>query len=207
MHIEACTKESSFIKNEDFNSININSMNRYKKSEETKLVIENSAIYQSRSAKEQDTLGGLGIEPKIHYEGNRSLLPIANYLMEVQDVIRKNNKEFVDIINSKNYIKKDILNVFLSKLNKKKNNLEKREENSSKGNANELKVNISTQSYPDKYISFNWYHNPSIFNYKEKEIRKGDWFCFICGNHNFSFRAFCNICKVPKDWNKGFVYL
>jgi|JI6StandDraft_1071083.scaffolds.fasta_scaffold28765_1 hypothetical protein len=30
--------------------------------------------------------------------------------------------------------------------------------------------------------------------YEKDEIRRGDWICLVCHNHNFSFRKFCNSC-------------
>ena len=42
----------------------------------------------------------------------------------------------------------------------------------------------------------------SNFVYKEcneqRNIKKEDWICINCGNLNYSFRNFCNRCKIPK---------
>lgn len=40
-----------------------------------------------------------------------------------------------------------------------------------------------------------------IFNFKDIYNRKDDWFCSTCKNLNYSFRAFCNRCKLPKNYN------
>lgn len=34
---------------------------------------------------------------------------------------------------------------------------------------------------------------------KEIKNRKRDWICLNCGNLNFSFRSFCNRCRIPKS--------
>ena len=36
------------------------------------------------------------------------------------------------------------------------------------------------------------------FNEKEINNKKGDWICLNCRNLNYSFRTFCNRCKIPK---------
>ena len=33
---------------------------------------------------------------------------------------------------------------------------------------------------------------------KERNNKKGDWICINCRNLNYSFRTFCNRCKIPK---------
>lgn len=35
------------------------------------------------------------------------------------------------------------------------------------------------------------------FYKKYKEKRSSDWICNRCSNLNYSFRTFCNICKLP----------
>ena len=30
-------------------------------------------------------------------------------------------------------------------------------------------------------------------------IKKNDWICINCGNLNYSFRMFCNRCRIPKN--------
>ena len=38
-----------------------------------------------------------------------------------------------------------------------------------------------------------------VFNdVKERNNKKGDWICINCRNLNYSFRNFCNRCKIPK---------
>ena len=39
------------------------------------------------------------------------------------------------------------------------------------------------------------------FNKKYKDKRPSDWICNRCGNLNYSFRAICNICKLPSKDN------
>jgi len=36
------------------------------------------------------------------------------------------------------------------------------------------------------------------FNEKQINNKKGDWICLNCRNLNYSFRTFCNRCKIPK---------
>lgn len=42
-------------------------------------------------------------------------------------------------------------------------------------------------------------HNPKL-DHKSKP-RNGDWICLVCGNHNYSFREFCNRCKKQSKLN------
>ena len=42
-------------------------------------------------------------------------------------------------------------------------------------------------------------------NQKFKEKRPFDWVCNRCNNLNYSFRTFCNICKLPRDENKFYI--
>ena len=37
---------------------------------------------------------------------------------------------------------------------------------------------------------------------KNKDKRPFDWVCNRCNNLNYSFRNFCNICKLPREENK-----
>ena len=53
---------------------------------------------------------------------------------------------------------------------------------------------------PKKLIDFKKKIDQNVKNNEEKERnnKKGDWICINCRNLNYSFRAICNRCKIPK---------
>ena len=42
------------------------------------------------------------------------------------------------------------------------------------------------------------YEKKELKENKERNNKKGDWICLNCKNLNYSFRNFCNRCKIPK---------
>ena len=52
---------------------------------------------------------------------------------------------------------------------------------------------------PKKIVDLKTKTEQKIFNdIKERNNKKGDWICINCRNLNYSFRTFCNRCKIPK---------
>jgi hypothetical protein len=53
---------------------------------------------------------------------------------------------------------------------------------------------------PKKLIDFKQKIDQKVNNKegKERNNKKGDWVCINCRNLNYSFRAICNRCKIPK---------
>ena len=64
--------------------------------------------------------------------------------------------------------------------------------------------NSSNEYYPFGFMFNNNEINRELKNEtnikkgKTFHERRGDWFCFLCGNLNFSFRTKCNRCKTSK---------
>ena len=63
--------------------------------------------------------------------------------------------------------------------------------------------NSTNKNIPKSYNKFteNFSKSNLFFQTKHKSIkeRKGDWFCKLCQNLNFSFRTQCNRCKTAKE--------
>ena len=68
-----------------------------------------------------------------------------------------------------------------------------------KNGSNNSNNKIITKSY-NKFTE-NFSNSNLFFQTKHKSIkeRKGDWYCRLCQNLNFSFRTQCNRCKTAKE--------
>ena len=60
-----------------------------------------------------------------------------------------------------------------------------------------------------KIINKNTKDENHLFNFKKNIVRRDNWICSKCKNVNYSFRTYCNRCKLPKIYsfvNNTFTY-
>ena len=153
---------------------------------------------QIQNNKNQNILSNNNFQNKLKNENNQNKGKIINSMMIINNNIpffsqKNNSNKNVEMFGKKGWICYYCNNFNYENRNKCnrckiiKNN--QKNQSQQKNNLNFEKNNIQISNH----INQN-----DLLKQKFSE-RAGDWFCFKCKNLNFSFRTFCNRCKLSKE--------